>query len=153
MSDKVHCYKIVVIGDAKTYKTSFLEKHLTGSYAEKYSPTHGVEVKPFCFNTNYGCITLNIWDCAGQEHLSGLKEEYYREASACLVFYNTPESKSNVKKWKTLFADRVSNGIVLEVDSRLSMSDDGYTVFLELLRQLTGKSNLTFVGFPPAERN
>lgn len=48
----------------------------------------GVEVSPITLNSNYGPITFNCWDCAGQEKLRGLGDGYYISGRAALLFYD-----------------------------------------------------------------
>ncbi|KAG6489936.1 hypothetical protein ZIOFF_051217 [Zingiber officinale] len=45
-------------------KTTFVKRHLTGEFEEKYEPTIGVEVRPLYFFTNCGKIRFNCWDTA-----------------------------------------------------------------------------------------
>ena len=79
-------YKIVLIGNGGSGKTTFLHRLLTGEYQKKYIPTLGVEVHPLHLNTNYGPITLNIWDTAGREEYGGLRDGYYLQSDGELSF-------------------------------------------------------------------
>ena len=49
---------------------------MTGEFEKKYIATLGVEVHPMTFHTNLGKITFMVWDTAGQEKLSGLRDGY-----------------------------------------------------------------------------
>ena len=57
-------------------------------FITEYRPTMGVEVTPIILNTNYGSITFNCWDTAGQEKFGGLRDGYYIMGSAALLFYD-----------------------------------------------------------------
>jgi GTP-binding nuclear protein Ran len=69
-------YKLVIVGDGDVGKTTFVRRHLTGEFLEKYVPTLGVDVHPLLFNTNHGQIIFDIWDTAGQERFCGLRDGY-----------------------------------------------------------------------------
>ena len=69
-------FKLVLVDDGGTGKTTFVKHHLTGEF-EKYVATLGVEVHPLVFHTNRGPIKFNVWDTAGQEKFGGLRDGYY----------------------------------------------------------------------------
>jgi len=73
---KVPEFKVLLIGDAATGKTSFVRRHLSGAFERKYLVTIGAEVSPLLFHTTRGPIMLNVWDTAGQEKFGGLRDVY-----------------------------------------------------------------------------
>lgn len=66
----------MLVGDGGTGKTTFVKRHLTGEFEKKYVATLGVEVHPLNFTTNYGAISFDTWDTAGQEKFGGLRDGY-----------------------------------------------------------------------------
>jgi GTP-binding nuclear protein Ran len=72
----VPTFKLVLVGDGGVGKTTFVKRHLTGEFEKKYVATVGAEVHPMDFTTNRGKIVFNVWDTAGQEKYSGLRDGY-----------------------------------------------------------------------------
>ncbi len=81
-------YKILLVGESKVGKTSFIQKHLTGKYIQDYNPTIGIESHLLKFNTNYGLVTLNIRECGGHKKFVGLPINYYQYSDAVIVMFD-----------------------------------------------------------------
>jgi GTPase SAR1 family protein len=60
-------FKVVMVGDGGTGKTTFCLRHQTGEFQRKYEATIGVYVLKLEFFTNYGKFEFEVWDTAGQE--------------------------------------------------------------------------------------
>lgn len=167
-------YKILMIGDSNVGKTTFVQRFLTGEFQKNHVPTCGVDMKEITYyNTNYGKITLQLWDLAGREDFKGLSDGYHIEADATLLFFDmtNKESYRNLNKWKNevetvigrkpmvicgtkddLGFQRVVKNVTLHVKWNckfvpISMKTNRNfeRPFLELLRELTGHSDLGFV--------
>lgn len=76
MDSNIPEYKMVLVGDGGVGKTTFVKRHLTGEFEKKYIATLGVEVHPMEFSTSRGKVRFMVWDTAGQEKLSGLRDGY-----------------------------------------------------------------------------
>lgn len=165
-------FKIVLIGEGNVGKTTFLKLHLTGDFTTRHVATIGCEVDPLCFDTNYGRITFNIWDCAGEEQYLGLREGYYLKADAAIVFFDVTNQGSfdAVESWVTLFQkfapqgeivicgnkcdeknrtvkpkliqSKVSKNTYYDVSAKTNYNFE--KPFLSLARTLTGHTDLVF---------
>lgn len=94
-------FKLVIVGDGGTGKTTFVKRHLSGEFEKRYVPTIGVEVHPMIFHTNCGPIKFEVWDTAGQEKFGGLKDGYYVEAHCAIIMFDVTarDTYKNVATW------------------------------------------------------
>ncbi|RVX10937.1 GTP-binding nuclear protein Ran1B [Vitis vinifera] len=123
-------FKLVIVGDGGTGKTTFVKRHLTGEFEKKYEPTIGVEVHPLDFFTNCGKIRFYCWDTAGQEKFGGLRDGYYtlirwellndtlQRLTRCVLKVMVNIGKCNLSKWNMI---QDSNPIT---DDILNLPDD-----------------------------
>ena len=91
---QTNTFKVILTGSGGCGKTTFVKRHLTGEFEPRYLPTTGMDWSALVFNTNYGPITLSIWDCAGQEQFKGLGEGYYIDTDAVIIMFDVTSQKS-----------------------------------------------------------
>jgi len=94
-------FKLILVGDGGTGKTTFVKRHSTGEFEKKYEPTIGVEVSPLDFFTNRGQIRFFCWDTAGQEKLGGLRDGYYIHGNCAIIMFDVTSrlTYKNVPTW------------------------------------------------------
>lgn len=80
-------FKLVLVGDGGTGKTTFMKCHLTGEF-EKYIATLGVEVYLLVFHANRGPVKFTVWDTASQKKFGGLIDRYYIQAQGAIIMFD-----------------------------------------------------------------
>ena len=100
-SDCVATFKLILVGDGGTGKTTFVKRHLTGEFEKRYVATVGVDVHPLTFFTSRGKICFNGWDTAGQEKFGGLRDGYYVEGQCAIIMFDVTSRNTykNVPNW------------------------------------------------------
>lgn len=99
--DNCPAFKLIIVGDGGTGKTTFVKRHLTGEFEKRYEPTIGVEVHPLDFYTNCGRIRFYCWDTAGQEKFGGLRDGYYIHGQCAIIMFDVTSrlTYKNVPTW------------------------------------------------------
>ncbi|XP_062229136.1 GTP-binding nuclear protein Ran-3 [Phragmites australis] len=94
-------FKLVLVGDGGTGKTTFVKRHVTGEFEKRYEPTIGVEVRPLDFHTSRGKIRFSCWDTAGQEKFGGLRDGYYINGQCAIIMFDVTSrlTYKNVPTW------------------------------------------------------
>lgn len=73
LQQDIPIFKLVMVGDGATGKTTFTTRHKTGEFERKYLATIGANVVSLTFYTNRGPLRFDVWDTAGQEKLGELR--------------------------------------------------------------------------------
>ncbi|KAI6181051.1 GTP-binding nuclear protein Ran [Aphelenchoides besseyi] len=176
-TDNLPTFKLVLVGDGGTGKTTFVKRHLTGEFEKKYIATLGVEVHPLIFHTTRGQIRFNVWDTAGQEKFGGLRDGYYIQGNCAIIMFDVTArvTYKNVPNWHRDLVRVCENIPMVLVGNKVDVKDrkvkakaitfhrkknlqyydisakSNYNFekpFLYLARKLLGDPNLEFVAMP-----
>lgn len=106
-----YLFKILVIGEASTGKTSFIKRYVHQFFSNAYKATIGVDfaLKTIQYDDNT-VIRLQLWDIAGQERFGSMTRVYYKDAVGAFIVFdvNKPKTFDSVMKWKTDLDAKVS---------------------------------------------
>lgn len=91
-------YKVVIVGDSGSGKTSLLNRYVNGTFDNSIPTTIGVEFSHKNINRE---TKLVFWDTAGQERFQSLMSSFYRGADAIMFVYDTTsmESFNSLNQW------------------------------------------------------
>ena len=94
-------YKIVLLGDGGTGKSSYVSVLQNATFRKEYIATLGVEKHEISLTTSHGPCVVVLWDTAGQEKLGPLRDGYYTDASAAFIFFDVTSrvTYKNVPNW------------------------------------------------------
>ncbi len=151
-------YKVVFMGDDGVGKSTLLNRQVYNQFEKVYKPTIGAEVLPIQFHTNHGSVVLNIWDTAGQEKYSGLRDGYTINAHHVVIFYSVDSKLSarNISFWErdtgllptTIIGTKsdMANKVGLDTPVLSCKTGQGITAFWQqLLATLTGHADIVVV--------
>lgn len=95
-------FKILILGDSNSGKTSLLDRLVNNQFMNCYISTIGIDfnVKTIRLDDQTK-VKLQIWDSCGQERFRSLTRSYYRNSSAFIICYDITSLKSfeNAKFW------------------------------------------------------
>ena len=96
-----YVFKILIIGDSGTGKSSVILRYTDGMYSNQYISTIGVDFKIRTHVVENKVVKLQIWDTAGQERFRSITSSYYRCSHAIIVAFdlNNPDSFKNLDYW------------------------------------------------------
>lgn len=109
-----HLFKVLVVGEASTGKTSFIKRYVHQFFSRAYKATIGVDfaLKTLQFDENT-LVRLQLWDLAGQERFGSMTRVYYKDAVGAFLVFDVNQQKTfdAVLRWKA------------DLDNKVSLSD------------------------------
>jgi len=116
MSERAKIYKVVLLGDGAVGKTSLRKRFLGQGYSKSYSMTIGADFGVKRIGIKRKSYVIQIWDIAGQDRFSSIRDMYLKNADGALVLFDIsrPLSFENIPNWvKDLSESNNNNSIPL----------------------------------------
>lgn len=125
--------KVLLIGEQKCGKTSFLRRYAENKFTTGYKFSIGMDVLEKTVRVNDTLTaTLHFWDTAGQERFNAMQPTYYRGAAGAVVVFSwaVPGSFEQVLYWKKRVDTNVvqDNVPVFLVGNKLDLHGDAGAV-------------------------
>jgi small GTP-binding protein len=132
-------YKIVLLGDSSTGKTSIIDRFVNNKFELKdnvqihlWQPTIGIDFLGKNVNHHSSTCRLQLWDTAGQERYRSLIPTYLKDA-ICAIFVFDLTSKwlpmQGPKPWRTF---RVGSICSRTIEERRPLSSSAGTKTIAL---------------------
>jgi len=149
-----HLFKILVVGDIGTGKTSIIKRYVHNIFSMHYKSTIGVEFALKVINWDPKTeIRLQLWDIAGQERFGNMTRVYYKEAVGAIVVFDVTRIATfeAAAKWKSDIDSKVTVGVeekpipVILLANKIDMAKDGFVKSASQMDQYCKENN--FVGW------
>lgn len=92
-----YCFKIILVGEANSGKTTLVNLFCDNSYRDFYDPTIGVEFISTIVNDSEKKIKLQFWDTAGQQIFAPIIKHYYKNIAGMFYVIDLT-SRTSIKK-------------------------------------------------------
>jgi small GTP-binding protein len=87
-------YKIIMLGDSGTGKTSLLLRFTENVFNITQNCTIGIDFKMKHVKIDERIVKLQIWDTAGQERFKAISSQYLRNAHGAIAVYDVTKRES-----------------------------------------------------------
>jgi small GTP-binding protein len=82
-------FKVLVVGESRTGKTSFIRQYVQHYFTENFKETVGVDFASKSLTLEDETqVQLQLWDIAGQERFGNLTRVYYQDAVGAFVVFD-----------------------------------------------------------------
>ena len=119
-------YKILLLGDPGVGKTALITRYIDNRFITDYKATLGFDIFIKKISNDKTEYSLAIWDLAGQEKYTSLKQSYYEGAQGIIMVYDVTneESYRNVIQWLTDLHKIVKLVPIILVGNKIDLSDE-----------------------------
>jgi len=147
-----YLFKILVVGDIGTGKTSIIKRYVHNIFSMSYKSTIGVEFALKVINWDHKTeIRLQLWDIAGQERFGNMTRVYYKEAVGAFVVFDVTRIATfeAAAKWKSDIDSKVTVGVeekpipVVLLANKIDLAKDGFVKTSSQMNQYCQEHNFS----------
>ncbi|KAI8869971.1 ras-domain-containing protein [Ramicandelaber brevisporus] len=134
LPDHHFIFKIVIVGDMSTGKTSLLRRLVDQTFTERTMHTIGVEFSTKNITIGRHVIRAQCWDTAGQERFRTITKGYYRGAAGAVLVYDIAKRSSftHLARWIADLRSLASpNTVIYVVGNKADLADEREVSFEE----------------------
>ncbi|CAH8537106.1 unnamed protein product [Dicrocoelium dendriticum] len=108
-------YKVTLVGDSGTGKSSILRRLIGSSYISTLPSTIGADFGTKIINCDGSRVIMQVWDTAGQERFRSLTKPYFRCADAAAVVFDgvSKSGLSSLREWVHMVRQNTDPSITL----------------------------------------
>lgn len=132
------CFKVILVGNSCTGKTSALEQFCNSKFSDSQAPSLVSQFyeKSIPIPNSFENIDLMMWDTPGRESLHLLSEDTYQNANVCAVFYSITDRRSfeAIPEWIELVKEINKNVQIILVENKIDLLKDSTVEFEEAQR-------------------
>jgi small GTP-binding protein len=107
-----YLFKLALIGDSGSGKTSILLRFTDNTYNDNTQFTIGVDFKIVSMNIDDNLVKLQIWDTCGSERFKSLTTSFIKSCSAFILVFDITRMKTfkNLEFWMKVVKDSAKEG-------------------------------------------
>lgn len=142
-----YSYKIIIIGNSGTGKSSLIKSAVSNEFNNNYQTTIAFEYSSMTIKVNNDkTYKLQIWDTCGQEIYRSLISNFYRNASLAVLLYSINDTKSfeALDEWVNDLREKASSDILIFLVGNKSDLEEERVISFEQGKQYSNAKNLNF---------
>lgn len=121
-----YTFKLIIVGDASTGKTSLTHRYLSGIFVDSPRLTIGVDFFSKKIKLDDGKrVKLQIWDFGGEERYRFLLPTYSKGANGALILYDITMRKSleHIPEYIKIVRENSGNIPIMLIGAKLDLEE------------------------------
>ena len=114
--------KILLLGESKTGKTSFIRRLCFNDFIEDFSPTYTIGNYDYFIKINDYILRMQIWDIPGKEEYNSIIKEHFQSTDYAIYFYSVDDKQSfnKICEWYNILHNKNSNNEISKINININ---------------------------------